>query len=462
MSLNMILSKILDRFVEHAPITVMARATMEHALASRQVDELFEEHAEVQYTRELLFSSVVDVMGMVVGKIQPSVHAAYQSAKSTLPVSITALYDKLNCVEPQTTAALVRFTAQRLSPVVAATGGALDSLLSGYRVRIIDGNHLAATQRRLQVLKGSVAGPLPGHSLVVLDPQLMLATDMIPCEDGHAQERSLSDQILSLVQARDVWVADRNFCTGALLEGICNREGFFAIRQHGNLPVEPASELIDCGSTDTGKVLEQMVRVRCPGGNTLDMRRVVVQLHKPTRDGDGEMAILTNLPADAAASAAVAELYRKRWKLETVFQSLTQMLAGEIDTLAYPRAALLGFAVALASFNILSTVQAALRGQFGVEKITEEVSGYYIANEIRITVGGMQIATEPEDWRVFQRMTAEELAQNLVSWARYAHLPKYKRHVRGEKKPVPKRTKYQDKTHVSTARLLANSRKKSP
>ncbi len=462
MSHDMILSKILERFVERAPITVMARATLEHALASDQVDQLFEQHAEVQYTRELLFSSVVDMMGMVVGKIHPSVHAAYQSAKSSLPVSITAVYDKLNSVEPQVTSALVRFASQRLEPVVAATGGKFEPLLPGYRVRIIDGNHLAATQRRLEVLRGSVAGPLPGHSLVVLDPELMLATHMIPCEDGHAQERSLTDEILSLVEARDVWIADRNFCTGALLEGIGNREGFFVIRQHGNLPVEPVSELVDRGNSDTGIALEQTVRIRCPKGNTIVARRVVVQLHKPTRDDDREIAILTNLPEEHATSVAIADLYRKRWKLETVFQSLTQMLDGEIDTLAYPRAALLGFAIALASFNILSTVQAALRGQFGVEKITEEVSGYYLANEIRITMGGMQIATVPEEWEVFQTMPPHKLAENLVKWAGFVQLPKYKRHARGPKKPVPKRTKYQDNTHVSTARLLAKAGKKSP
>jgi IS4 transposase len=98
----------------------------------------------------------------------------------------------------------------------------------------------------------------------------------------------------------------------------------------------------------------------------------------PTRDGDNEMAILTNLPQEDAIATKIANLYRNRWTIETMFQSLTQMLRGEIDTLGYPRAALLGFGIALVTYNILSTVQAALRAKFGVEKIQEEVSGYYI------------------------------------------------------------------------------------
>jgi hypothetical protein len=458
----MTFAQVFERFVEKSPVTVMARATIEHALAPEYLDALFDKHAEQQYTRSLLFSSVFDLMSVVVTKIQPTVHSAYQSVKNTLPVSIAALYDKLNLMEPAVTRALVSDTAQRLQSVVRAMKGEVPALLPGFRVRIIDGNHLAATQRRLEVLRGSIAGPLPGHSLVVLDPELMLATHMIPCEDGHAQERSLTDQILGLVDANDVWIADRNFCTTALLGGIAEREGFYVIRQHANLPVVSAGTLRRCGRTDTGEVFEQSVEIKSANGQIFKARRVVIQLHKPTRDGDSEMAILTNLAKKAASGTAVADLYRKRWKLETMFQSLTQMLNGEIDSLAYPRAALLGFAIALVAHNVMSTLQAALRAAFGTEKVQNEVSAYYIAIEIRNTMDGMAIVLDPEIWEEFQTMKTGAFARKMVQWASHADLRKYKRHPRGPKKPVPKRTLFPDSTHVSTARLLAKSRKKSP
>ena len=458
----MILSKVFDRFVEETPVTVMARATIEHALPPEALDALFDRYAERQYTRELLFSSVVELMGVVVSKIQPSVHAAYKAVKSTLPVTITALYDKLNLLEPAVTSALISHTAQRLESVVRTMHGEMPALLPGFRVRIIDGSHLAATQRRLKVLRGSIAGPLPGHSLVVLDPELMLATHMIPCEDGHAQERSLSAQKLGLVAANDVWIADRNFCTTALRAVIAERVAFYLNRHHANLTIVTAGTFRKCGRTDTGEVFEQSVTIRDLDGETMKTRRVIVRLDKPTRDGDSEMSILTNLPKTAASGKLVADLYRKRWKVETMFQSLTQMLNGEIDTLAYPRAALLGFATALLAYNVLSTVQAALRAAFGSEKIQNEVSAYYIANEVRVNSGGMLIALEPAVWEVFQTMTSSRFGLKMVEWASHAQLPKYKRHPRGPKKPVPKRTRFPDKTHISTARLLAESRKKSP
>jgi hypothetical protein len=458
----MLLSQIFERFVGKSPISVMARATMEHAMSADVLDALFNQHADQQYTRELLFSSVVDLMGVVVSKSQPSIHAAFQAVADTLPVSITSVYNKLNGVEPSVTSELVRHTASRLAAVVAETGGQLPALVPKYRVRIIDGSHLAATERRLKVLRGSIAGPLPGHSLVVLDPALMLATHMIPCEDGHAQERSLSSEILDLVEAHDIWVADRNFCTTPLLFGIAKRDGFFVIRHHANLTLVSSGTLRNCGRTDTGGLFEQSVTIKDAAERTMVVRRIILRLDKPTRDGDVEMSILTNLPEAAASAIAVAELYRKRWSLETLFQALTQMLEGEIDTLGYPRAALLGFGIALATYNILSTVQAALRGAFGIEKVQEEVSGYYIANEVRATAPGMDIAIDLVAWKGFETIEPARLARQLVQWALLVKLARFKRHPRGPKKPVPKRTRFPDKGHVSTARLLAESRKKSP
>jgi len=458
----MILSKVFGRFVEKAPVSIMARAAMEHALAPEEVDELFAQEADGQYTRELLFSSVVDLMGMVVCKIEPSIHAAYQEVAETLPVSLTSVYNKLNGLESSVTAALVTHTAERLTLVIDAMGGRMPELVAGCRVRIIDGNHLAATERRLKVLRRSKAGPLPGHALVVLDPELMLVTDMIPCEDGHAQERSLSAEILELVEPNDLWIADRNFCTTGLLTGIAQRPAYFLIRHHANLRVVSEGAVRRCGRTETGEVFEQSVTILDAAGQPMKARRITIRLDKPTRDGDPEIAILTNLPQAMANTVKGAELYRDRWTLETMFQSLTQMLAGELATLGYPRAALFGFGVALATYNILSTVQAALRAAFGFEKVQQDVSGYYIALQVRKTTVGMSIAIDPSAWEPFQTSTPTALAKELVRLATRVDLRKLKRHPRGEKKPVPKRTRFVDKTHVSTARLLAESRRKPP
>jgi hypothetical protein len=394
-------------------------------------------------------------MSLVVCKIQPSVSAAYRAVEDTLPVSLASFYDKLNGIEGGVTAAMVRHTAAQLGPVIEAMGGQLPPLLPGYRVKILDGNHLAATERRLSVLHQCYAGPLPGHALVVLDPALMLATDMVPCEDGHAQERSLLPEILKGIAAGELWIADRNFCTVGFLSGIAKKGAFFNIRQHANFPIASYGTLHSRGRGTTGELFEQRVTFLDQDGVSRQIRRVVVRLDKPTRDGDMEIALLTNVPVGDATAQKIAELYSERWTLEGAFQTLTQTLNGEISTLGYPKAALFSFGVALVSYNVAAALRAALRAKFGHDAIEPNISAYYIANEIQVTTGGMDVVFDDTFWTPFQTMSAVELAKTLLDYAGHVRLKKFARTPRGPKKPVPPRTRHRDEPHVSTARLLA-------
>jgi IS4 transposase len=347
--------------------------------------------------------------------------------------------------------------AAQLGPVIEAMGGQLPSLLPGHRVRIIDGNQLTATDRRLAVLRDTKAGARPGQSLVVLDPALMLAVDMIPCEDAYAQERSLLSQVLSRVAPGEVWVGDRNFCTVMFLQGILERKGHFVIRQHGRFPVASYGTLRSRGRCNSGQVFEQTATFPGADGAPIEVRRVVVRLDAPTQDGDTEIAILTDLSARKASAAKIANMYRERWTVEGLFLTLTQTLSGEVPSLGYPKAALFAFGVALVSYNVSSVVRAALRTKFGHETVEQRVSSYYIANEVRVVAGGMDVALEDAVWEPFQHMPAAELAKVLVGYAGHVRLAKFKKHPRGPKKATPLRTNPTGKAHVSTARLLAQA-----
>ena len=456
----MILGDVFERFAQDSPLSVMARGVMENALSPKLVDELFEDVADQQYTKRLLFSSIVDLMSLVVCRIQPAVHAAYQAHAETLDATVQAVYGKLDRTEPALSAALVRAIATRLAPVIDAMGGARPPLLPGYHVRILDGNHLAGTEHRIKELRTIGAGALPGQALVVLDPRLMLATDVILCEDGHAQERSLLGQVLGLVRAQDLWIDDRNFCTTNFLFGIAGREAFFVVRQHAaTLHWEFVGKRRACGRTDTGRVFEQTIRATNDTGEVLILRRITVVLDKPTRDRETEIHLLTNLPAKDARAKVIAALYRKRWLIETAFAELESTLNGEVNTLGYPKAALLAFCVALVAYNVLSTLKAALRSVHGEEVVAEDVSGYYVADEIKRVHDGMMIAIPEDEWVVFHDLTPVELAGVLVELAAAVRLPKYQRHPRGPKKPQPKKQSGAKLKHVSTAKILAERQK---
>ena len=141
-----------------------------------------------------------------------------------------------------------------------------------------------------------------------------------------------------------------------------------------------------------------------------------------------------------------------------MFHDLERTLNGEIKTLAYPKAAVFCFCVALAAYNVLSAIKAALRAKHGHEKIENEVSEYYVADEISGTYRGMMIAIPEPKWKRFESIASDELGHTLLDLAGRVKLARFRRHPRGPKKPAPKRTRYPTHTHVFTARLLAKYR----
>jgi len=456
----MLLSSRFLPFLEARPLCVLARAILQRFLDPAHLDRLFEAHARRQYTRSLLFSTAVELLSQVVLGVQPSLHAAYQALADRVPVSDQAVYDKLNRAELPTSAALVADSARRAEPLIRALGAAAAPWLPGYRTRVIDGNHLGATEHRLKETRDSWAPPLPGQALVVMDQELATATHVLLAEDGQAQERSLLGEVVPLVERGDLWLGDRNFCTLGFLFAIADRGGRFAIRQHGMVLGEPAGASAGCGRCDTGGVREQRLRLR-HGGRVLVVRRVSVELDRPTRDGDTEVHILTNLPARDAKAAAVAELYRKRWTIEGLFLEVAQTLDCEIDALCYPRAALLAFCVGLLAYNAAAVLKAALRAAHGEGAVREGLSGYYVAAELRRTYDGMMVAVPAQHWGAFSRASDTEMAGWLKGVAVRVSLARYKKHARGPKKRPPWRRRCRNGEHVATAKLLAARKRRA-
>ena len=453
----MFMAEIFEKLATRGPVALMARALMERALEPEGIDQLFADNAERQYLKELTFSSMVDLMAAVVCGKHPSVRSAHLNMRAQLPVSLTALYDKLNGLEVTTIEALVRYSADRLEPIVTQLNEKAERWLPGYRVKVLDGNHIAATDRRLGVLRGCAAGPLPGQALVVFQPETGLSTQMVACEDGHAQERSLLAPVLAAVAPGDLYITDRNFCTLGFLLGVADRGGCFVVRQHANLPVESAGTLRQVGQTETGTVFEQRITLR-QEDRLLSARRIVIRLEKATRDGDAELAIITNLPETDASAVIVANLYRRRWTIESMFARIERNLKSELPSLGYPGAALFAFAVALVANNIFAVVEAAMNAAKAAHpdpKVAKmQLSHFALVEAIRSVHGGIALFVEDSAWRPFQTLAHGEMARLLIEWATNSDWRCYEKAVVRPRKPSSKRTGFTDTPHVSTARLL--------
>jgi hypothetical protein len=436
----------------------MVRATLEYAFAPQTIDQIFGAAAQQQYEGELLFSSVVDLLALVVWRQKKSVGQAYKHAQDKFQVSARSVYNKLNGTETVVCRALVRKAAGKLVKVVDDLSGR-KPLLRGYRTRIIDGNHLTSTDHRLDVLRRTRSGPLPGQALAILDADRMLITDLFCCADGEAQERRLFPEVVPFAQPGELWIADRNFCTTQFLFGLAERGAAFVIRQHAStLTWDKESSQKRVGRCEKGVIYRQTLMLT-DGDRQLPVRRLTIRLDQPTTSGETEIHLLTNLPQRGASDKTVASLYLHRWTIENAFQEIEQSLRSEINTLGYPGAALLGFAIAVNTYNVLSVAKWAIEAEHGETIRREEISGYYLASAVSSDYGGMMIALPEDEWTAcYASLTPRVLARQLRACARHVRPESYRKTVRGPKRPRLKKSSGRVNHHVSTARLLAQQK----
>lgn len=469
---------VIERFERHAPASVMARLALEHALPAQWVDEVFEAHRQRQYPRELMFSSIVELMTLVTLGMRPSLHAAARQHEG-LAVSLAALYDKVKRSEPTVLRGLISGSALRLMPVVAQWGG--PTSLAGWQLRIVDGNHLAASDKRLKVLRGHRGVALPGHSLVVYDPDAGLVCDMVACEDAHESERVGVLPLIGRAQCGQLWIADRHFCTHTILDSLARTGAHFLVREHAKHPrVAQQGDWSEPTHTDTGAVREQTFAVEgihvppARGGKKEAQspapsepaaqpagawRRIQITLDSPTEAGEHTIGLWTNLPMTVDA-ATLAQLYRKRWRIEGMFQRLESVLHSEIKSLGHPRAALLGFAVAVLAYNVLSLLQRAVEHAHRPQTPDLEVSTYHLSVQVKSGYEGMLVAVPAEHWPSAANQDPQALAQTLLRLAQRILPKQVATSKRGPKTIQPKG--YVDarvaSAHVSTARLIQQAR----
>lgn len=449
---------LFQSFATQRPFATVTQMVLRRLLAPEYLDQLFHEHAQQQYQHCLFFSDLTGlVSGVVLGKHR-SVNAGYKALRDRLGVSVTAVYDKLQGIELPVARQLVRGCYQQTVEICKSIGCIQNNDLAGYNTRILDGNWLAGTEHRLKETRTSTAAPLPAKSLVVYDPRYAAVCDFIPIEDAYSQELSGLDEVIQTLAAKQLWLADRNFCTLKFLYSIAAKSGAFVIRQHGKLHGTEQGKLRKIGESETGIIYEHKLVLPEYEGQQMTVRRVVVHLFAGTRDKDFEVILLTNLPSDEADAMAVSDLYRKRWKIETAFGHLATALKCEIKPLCYPKAALFCFACALVAYNSFAITKGAVAAVHGREE-SEMLSHYYLALEVAEATDGMLVVLPSDRWTEMESIDQTDFAAEVCRITGCMDLGRYRKSIRGPKKKPPKRTNKRKSVHVSTKRILDKRKK---
>jgi hypothetical protein len=458
----MILPTVLDPFAEGAAPAVMTRIALDWMIEGTSIDPILEEVSAGQYTREFLLGHFVQVMSDVACGFRKSPRAAFLKRQLDLVASISAFYRKLGRMEPAVPAAIVRETAGRARELVSAAGGLLPEPIPGYAARILDGNVLTGTEHRVTELRSTRSAALPGMSLAIYEPVSGLVLDLILEENAHTQERALLDQVP--VEPGQLWIMDRNFCVRTFLFRILRKDAFFLVRWHSStMPFKPIKPLRSVGRCDTGEIFEQSIWVNDPEckGRRYRLRRIVLRLDKPTRDGETEIILITNLPKSVLAELC-CQVYRGRWEIEGHFQKLTDLLHCEIPTLGYPRAALFGFSMSVVAGNAVAVLKGNLRAVHGDEMV-KEVSNYALVNDVAEVYPGMMIAAPPSAWAFLEGCAAGQVAGLLSALAAKVPVERMLRSRRGPKKPRTTRKSSGSRIHhVATKKLLDKSRAGAP
>lgn len=447
---------VIKQFSEGAPAAMLFRGLFARVFSDDRMNEMFREYKGRQVESDILFSSLIHLLAPVVSGGKPSVHASFQEREEQLGVSKQAIYDKLKGVEPNVSAALVAIPAAELSQVLSKARATKSDPVSGYHTFVIDGKRLDATEHRLQETRRMKSAPLPGTVLALLDTRLEMFVDVACDPDSYACERKVVLPLLENLEKDALYLADRNFCDGPLIQRFLNGGAYFILRHHGRSPrwrkVKGCRRKKVGKDARNGSVYEQEIEVSLPSGSWYRLRRVTVKLASPTRDGDTELHLLTNLPKSVSAVKA-SDAYAERWTIETCLGHLSQSLNAEINTLAYPGASLLCFCLALVLFNIISALKSMLL-KFSTGSDKPELSYYYLALEIAEARLGMEITIKDAYWKKCANMSLSEFVSWIKDIARNASLRRYRKHTRSPKRPPPKRSSGKRRPHVSSHRIL--------
>lgn len=442
---------VLDRFVQKNPLAVMTRCIV-GALMGEELDKIFDQNRSRQYDDTIKFSTVAMTMAEIALGTVENRNQAYRKYKDELQTSAVAYYGKINRTEPSVSESVVRYSAEKAGVLFDKLGFQPWHVLAGYRCFSIDGNHFQKTEKRLKETRGLCAAPLPGTVVARYDHQTGLFDQAYLLEDAHSQESTVLDRVVEDLSPGDLVIADRHFCIVRFLLNIAAHCGCFVIRQHGRLKGKLLGKRRRVGKIDSGVVYEQALEIGSED-DTLVVRRITIELNEPTRDGDTEIHILSNVPAVDATACELAQIYSERWEIENAFHVLTMTLTCEMKGNCYPRCALLLFCMAMLSYNCRQVLLAALYAEH-IQEDVEAMSQYQVSLDIVSPMEGMLTAINEQEWADLTPSHPRGIATFLHRVGRQVNVRDYRKSVRGPKKPPPKRKRCKAGTHVSTHRLL--------
>ena len=180
----------------------------------------------------------------------------------------------------------------------------------------VDGSTLEALFRKLDALKDAPPGVLAGKICTVIDLAARLPEHLWFTEEAQAHDATFLDRILAFAQAGTLWIFDRGFYDFTFFDDLIDKGVHWITRLKSNAIFTVEQVLLQ-----TTEVRDRLILL----GGVTPCRHAVRLIE--VRFGRTWYRYVTSVldPAILPASV-VADLYRRRWRIEEAFLIVKRLL----------------------------------------------------------------------------------------------------------------------------------------
>jgi hypothetical protein len=377
--------------IDNLPLADAVLSLCSCVLSPAALDRIFQAHRGQSFEKLLTFPTFAQLIADALLQHQGSGRQSFLRAdeQGLLPTSTEAAYGKLRRVPVSLSLGFLEETSAHLRELFPPTASAwvAPECLRGLNPIILDGKTLKKVAKRLKATRGALGKISGGKLLVATAPQSGLVLTMAADLDGETNEARLVPDVLPRVgrqvPSHRLWIADRQFGDPVQIGRFLAQDGdHVLVRWDGKTSFHPDPEKPAVTGTDPrGRVvIQEWGRY----GAESNKRRRYLRRITLLRPGEETIILMTDLLSEKDSPAAeLLEAYLARWRIERVFQEITEVFSLNRLIGSTERATIFQGAFCLVLYNLIQVVRAYIaEGQPDVDS-TDELSSEQIFYDVR-------------------------------------------------------------------------------
>ncbi len=355
------------------------------------LDRIFQAHRGHSFEQLLTFPTFVQLIADALLQHQGSGRQSFQRAdeEGLLPTSVEAVYGKLRRIPMALSLGFLEEVSTRLRQTFPASASAWvpPECLHGLTPVILDGKTLKKVAKRLKATRSALGKISGGKLLVAVAPQSGLVLTMAADLDGEANEARLVPDLLPgvgrQVPSHRLWIADRQFGDPVQIGRFLAQDGdHVVVRWDGrtSFHADPQRPAVTGTDAKGRTVIQEWGWL----GAVSNKQRRYLRRITLLRPGEEAVILMTDLlSADDYPAPALLDVYLARWRIERVFQQITEVFSLKRLIGSTAQATIFQGAFCLILYNLIQVVRGYIAAGRPEIRRTEELSSEQIFYDVR-------------------------------------------------------------------------------